>query len=290
MSHSVSADVIAALNYVRLFAGTKIVVKLGGSVLQDDAILRSLCEDLAAIRKVGVSIIAVHGGGPAINAELELRGIKWSFHEGLRVTSPEMMSVIEMVLCGSVNRRVVRGLHAAGLKAVGLSGADAGTLICKQADPKLGQVGVIERVNSSVLDFVLGMQDELGARGVPVVAPVGMGRDGRAYNINADWVASRIASHYGVSKMVFLTDQDGILGPDGKLIPEMDAGELEQMIEDGVVKDGMLAKARTILHALQNGVTDVHVINARRPAALIEELFTEKGSGTVCRLRSRSGS
>lgn len=286
-SSSLSADVIAALDYVRQFAGTKIVVKLGGSVLQDDGVLRSLCEDLAAIRKVGVSILTVHGGGPAINAELERRGIKWSFVEGLRVTTPEMMDVVEMVLCGSVNRRIVRALSSAGLKAVGLSGADAGTLICKASDSRLGQVGTIERVNSSLIDFALTMQDELGARGIPVIAPVGVGRDGRAYNVNADWVASRIASHYGVSKMVFLTDQDGVLGPDGKLIPEMDAGELEQMIEDGVVKDGMLAKARTILHALQNGVTDVHVINARRPGALIEELFTDKGSGTVCRLRSR---
>jgi acetylglutamate kinase len=289
-SGKVSADVIAALNYVRLFAGTKIVVKLGGSVLQDDEVLRLLCEDLAAIRKVGVSIIAVHGGGPAINAELERRGIKWSFHEGQRVTSPEMMAVIEATLCGSVNRRVVRGLYAAGLKAVGLSGADAGTLVCKAADPRLGQVGLIERVNGALIDFTLAMQDELGARGIPVIAPVGVGRDGKAYNINADWVASRVASHYGVAKMVFLTDQDGILGPDGKLIPEIDAGELEQMIEDGSVRDGMLAKARTIQHALQNGVTDVHVINARRPGALIEELFTEKGSGTICRLRSRGGS
>ena len=285
---TLSQDVKSALKYVRLFAGTKIVVKLGGSVLQDDVLLESICEDLAAIRKVGVSLVIVHGGGPAINEELKRRGIEWKFVEGLRVTTPEMMDVIEMVLCGRVGRRIVRGLNAAGLRAVGLSGCDAMTLLCKKADERLGQVGAIERVNTQLIDEVLALQDELGPRAVPVIAPVGIGRDGTAFNINADWVASRIASELGTTKMIFLTDQDGILDANGKLLPELDAGELEQLIEDGVVKDGMLAKARTILHALQNKVTNVHVLNARRPHALIEELFTDSGSGTVCRLRSRA--
>jgi acetylglutamate kinase len=286
---SLSKDVISALNYVRLFAGTQIIVKLGGSVLQDDILLHSICEDLTAIRKVGVSIILVHGGGPAINEELKRRGIEWNFIDGLRVTTPEMMSVIEMVLCGNVNRRIVRALGAAGLKAVGFSGADASTLICRKTDERLGQVGTIERVNAQLIDHVLGMKDELGERGIPVIAPVGVGRDGSAFNINADWVASRVASHCSVTKMVFLTDQDGILDSSGRLIPELDAGELEQLIEDGTVKGGMLAKARTILHALQNKVTDVHILNAKAPNALIAELFTDQGSGTVCRLRSRAG-
>jgi acetylglutamate kinase len=285
---SLSRDVISALNYVRLFSGTKIVVKLGGSILQDEVLLQKICEDLTAIRKVGVSILVVHGGGPAINEELDRRGLKSTFVEGLRVTTPETMEVVEMVLCGQVNRRIVRSLNAAGLKAVGLSGADASTLLCKQADERLGQVGMIERINTQLIDQIFAMQDELGSRGTPVVAPIGVDRDGLAYNVNADWVASRIASHMGVTKMIFLTDQDGILDSEGKLIPELDAGELEQLIEDGVVKGGMLAKTRTILHALQNKVTDVHVINARRQSALIEELFTDKGSGSVCRLRSRA--
>ena len=280
--------VISALKYVRQFAGTRIVVKFGGSVLQDEVLLKAICEDMVAIRRVGVELLVVHGGGPAINAELKLRGIEWSFIEGQRVTTPEMMSVIEMVLCGQVNKRIVRSLYLAGAKAVGFSGADAGTLICRRADERLGQVGVIERVNTQLIDHALGLEDELGKRGIPVIAPVGLGRDGTAYNVNADWVGSRVASALGVTKMIFLTDQDGILDANGKLIPELDAGELEQLIEDGVVRDGMLAKARTILHALQNKVTDVHVLNARRPNALIEELFTDKGSGTVCRLRSRA--
>lgn len=281
-------EVLGALKYVRQFSGTRIVVKFGGSVLQDDVLLKKICEDMAAIRRVGVELLVVHGGGPAINEELQRRGIEWSFVEGLRVTTPEMMNVIEMVLCGQVNKRIVRALYTSGIKAVGFSGADAATLICKKADERLGQVGVIEHVNTHLINDAFELEDDLGKRGIPVIAPVGIGRDGLAYNVNADWVGSRVASALGVTKMIFLTDQDGILDANKKLIPELDAGELEQLIEDEVVKDGMLAKARTILHALQNKVTDVHVLNARRPHALIEELFTDKGSGTVCRLRSRA--
>jgi acetylglutamate kinase len=284
---NLSSDVIAALKYVRQFAGTTLVVKLGGSVLQDDALLESICEDIAVIRKVGVAVVLVHGGGPAINEELKHKGITWEFVDGLRVTTPAMMEVVEMVLCGKVNRRIVRALTAAGLKAVGFSGADDATLVCKKTDERLGQVGTVERVGTQLIESVLNMQDERGVRGVPVIAPIGLGRDGLAYNINADWAASRIASAIGVTKMLFLTDQDGILDSDGKLLPELDAAEVEQLIEDGTVKGGMLAKAQTILHALNNKVTDVHILNARRPNALIEELFTDRGVGTVCRLRLR---
>lgn len=288
MSHaSVSHDVLAALGYVKQFAGNTVVVKLGGSILQDDELLSSICEDVALVRAVGVKVVIVHGGGPAINEELTRRGIKWEFVEGLRVTTPEMMTVIETVLCGNVNRRIVRGLNGAGLRAVGFSGLDAGTLVCRQADKRLQLVGEIERVNTQLVLETLSMEDDLGFRGVPVIAPIGVGRDGQSYNINADWAASRVASALGVTKMLFLTDQDGILDQEMKLIPELDAGEVEQLIEDGTVKGGMLAKARTILHAIQNKVTDVHIMNARRPHAIIEELFTDHGVGTVCRLRSR---
>lgn len=287
-SQEMGQVVIPSLRYVAQFSGTTVVVKLGGSVLQDESLLASICDDIALMRKVGVAVVLVHGGGPAINKELERRGISWSFVDGLRVTTPEMMEVIEMVLCGSINRKIVRALQAAGMKAVGFSGVDAATLVCRKADERLGLVGAIERVGTQLIEEVLGIEDELGPRGVPVIAPIGLGREGSPYNINADWAASRIASALGVTKMLFLTDQDGILDAQGRLLPELDAGELEQLIEDGTVKGGMLAKARTILHALQNKVTDVHVLNARRPNALIEELFTDHGVGTVCRLRSRA--
>lgn len=287
---SIHPETLAALKYVREFVGSTIVVKLGGSVLQDDGLLKSICADLASIRSVGVKVVLVHGGGPAINEELTRRGITWNFIDGQRVTTPEMMDVVEMVLCGRVNRRIVRALNVAGLRAFGFSGVDAGTLLCRRSDERLGQVGVIERVNTQMIEQILTMEDDLGSRGIPVIAPIGGGRDGQAFNINADWAASRVASGLGVTKMLFLTDQDGILDSNGKLLPELDAGELEQLIEDGTVKGGMLAKAQTILHAVKNQVTDVHILNARRPHALLEELFTDRGVGTVCRLRSRAGS
>ncbi len=287
MIKALSPEVLATLKYVQAFSGRTIVIKLGGSILQDDELLSSICQDLASIRNVGVQTVLVHGGGPAINQELERRGIKWEFVNGLRVTTPEMMDVIEMVLCGTVNRRIVKALGRMGLKPIGLSGVDAASILCRRADKNLGRVGEIERINTSWMKQILASEDELGHRSLPVIAPIGFGRDGLTYNINADWVASRVASALGVTKMVFLSDQDGILDSRGQMIPELDAGELEQLIEDGVVSGGMLAKTKTILHAVKNGVTDVHIINGRRPNVLVQELFTDYGAGTVCRLRSR---
>lgn len=289
---SISSDVLMTLKYVKKFRDSLVVVKLGGSILQDDELLGRICADIATARAVGVRVVVVHGGGPAINRELELRKIQWSFVDGLRVTSPEMMAVVEMVLCGQVNRRIVKSLADQGLRPVGLSGHDAGTLVCRQADIRLGLVGEIEKVNTQLIEMVLGLTDELGQRGVPVVAPVGWTRqpiDGQSsLNVNADWAASRIAAALGVTKMLFMTDQDGILDRDGQLIPELDAGGVEALIEDEIVQGGMLAKAKTVLYAIQNKVTDVHIMNAKRPHALLEELFTDHGIGTVCRLRSVS--
>jgi acetylglutamate kinase len=275
-------NVVATLSYVKRFAGTTLLIKLGGAVLQDADRMAVICEDLKVIRSVGIKVVLVHGGGPLINAELESRGIKWEFVDGLRVTTPEMMDVIEQVLCGAVNRKIVRALNYAGVAAVGISGTDASTLMCKAAGKKLGQVGVIESVDSSVIEAILSAK---GA--IPVIAPIGTGPEGEGLNINADWAASRIAQSMGLKKVIFLTDQDGILDAQGKLVQEADAAELEQLIETSVVKGGMLAKVRTVLDALKNGVNDLHIINGRRPHALIEELFTDRGVGTVCRLRSR---
>lgn len=279
-------NVLSTLGYVKKFAGTTVLIKLGGAALQDSNLVEDLCEDLSLIRACGVNVVIVHGGGPSINEELTRRGITWEFFEGQRITTPPMMDVIEMVLCGSVNRKIVRKLNETGVRAVGVSGTDANTLFCKKQSAKLGQVGEIIKVNTNHLQSILNSQvDGIGT--IPVIAPVGIGKTGEAYNINADWAAARVAEALGVQKVVFMTDQEGILDSESKLIHELDAGELESLIETGVVKGGMLAKVRTILHALRNGVTDIHILNARRPHGLIEELFTDRGVGTVCRLRSR---
>lgn len=275
-----SADgVLATLGYVRKFAGQTILVKVGGAALEDAALVRAICEQLTIIRAVGVKLVLVHGGGAAINRELTTHGITWEFFEGQRITTPQMMEVIEMVLCGHVNKKIVRELNSRGVRALGVSGADAGILRCKQADARLGQVGSIEEVDTSVIENLM-------TECIPVLAPIGVGVAGRAFNINADWAAARVAQALNVKKMLFLTDQAGILDGKGRVIGELDAGQLEQLIETGVVKGGMLAKVRTILHALKAGVTDVHVLNAREKNGLVEELFTDRGVGTVCRLRA----
>lgn len=286
-AQSATQSAIDTLNYVRKFAGQTLLVKLGGAALKDSKLVEALCEDLVRIQSVGVSLVLVHGGGPSINEELTLHGIQWEFINGQRVTTPQMMDIVEMVLCGSVNSRVVRTLNHAGVRAVGISGVDGQMLQCKTADSKLGQVGKIEKVDTTVLDAILAANGG-GRSCIPVIAPVGVGADGRAFNVNADWAACHVALALGVDKILFLTDQDGILDGNGQLISELDAGELENLIETGVVKGGMLAKVETLLHALRKGVKDVHILNARRPHGLIEELFTSGGVGTVCRMRSRS--
>ncbi len=288
MTFNSYSGVRATLSYVKKFKGSKILIKLGGAALQDPALVRSICEDLTLIQSVGVSVVLVHGGGPAINDELTRRGITWEFVDGQRVTTPQMMDVIEMVLSGTVNRRIVRTLNHAGVRAVGMSGVDAQTLLCKQASSKLQQVGQIEKVHTEAIEAIMASPRASTRGAVPVIAPVGIGKNGETYNINADWAAARIAQALEIDKLLFLTDQEGICDSEMKLIPELDAGELESLIETGVVKGGMLAKTQTILHALRNGVGNVHVLNARRPHGLIEELFTDVGVGTICRLRSRT--
>lgn len=285
MSATSAIQALDTLEYVRRFAGETILVKLGGAALQDSELVRCLCEDFALIRSVGVSLVLVHGGGPSINEELKIHGISWEFVDGQRVTTPEMMEIVEMVLCGSVNRKIVRTLNHAGVRAAGIKGTDANTLQCVQSDKRLGLVGKIAKVDTTLIEMMLKSQIERNGV-IPVIAPVGVGKNGQAFNVNADWAACRIAEALGISKIMYLTDQEGILDSTGTLISELDAGELEALIDQGVVNGGMLAKVRTMLHALRNGASDVHVLNARRPHCLIEELFTSTGVGTVCRKRS----
>lgn len=280
-------NVMETLGYVKRFSGETILIKIGGAALTDPELVKTLCQDLALIRAAGVKVALVHGGGPSINQELTTHGITWEFIDGQRVTTPEMMDIVEMVLCGSVNRKIVRTLNAAGVQAAGISGSDAKLLLCKQASAKLGQVGVIENVNPAIIQQYLDTQSAPGAGIIPVIAPVGIGKNGQAFNVNADWAASNIAVALGIKKVIYLTDQNGILDQNMAVISELDAGELENLIETGVVKGGMLAKVQTMLFCLKKGVLELHVLNAKRVHCLIEELFTNAGVGTICRKRQR---
>lgn len=230
------------------------VIKLGGSVLKDEQLLSSICQEIAEIYSQDPELVLVHGGGPAINEELKRRRINWDFIEGLRVTSEEMVDVIEMVLTGSVNPKVVRALGALGLPAVGLSGTDGGLLKCMVKDARLGRVGEIVAVNSALLKLLP----------LPVVAPLGVGASGEAYNINADWAAASIAIAMDAQELIYVTDQDGIWDSQKKVLPSVDGQGLRDLIFLGAVKEGMLAKVNTILHALNGGISSVVVINGQK--------------------------
>lgn len=253
------------------------VIKLGGAALREPSRIQALCAELGRVRAHGLPLVVVHGGGPSINAELELHGIGWSFIEGQRITPPAAMDIVEMVLCGSVNPRLVRALGASGARAVGLSGADAGLLRCSPVSDVLGQVGRIERVDTCWLWQLLRLDV------VPVIAPTGVGEDGASFNINADWAAAAIAGALGAAKLLFVTDQDGILDAGKAVVPELCPVELEELIAQGAIQGGMLAKTRALLHALRSGVDEIQVVNGAVPGNISAALIEELPAGTVCR-------
>lgn len=237
----------------------RVLIKLGGAALVDESVLDIIAEALLTYRLEGVEVILVHGGGPAINAELTRRGIAWKFLNGQRVTTPEMMGVIESTLCGSVNRKVVRHLGAKGLPTVGFSGVDNQTLLCTPVSMELGLVGSVQSVNSEWIEALM----RTPGSPIPVIAPIGVGKNGEPYNINADWAASYLAVALGCQHLIFWTDQMGILNTSGQLIPALTDLELEGLVEREVVTGGMLTKTNSILFALKNGVTTVRVMNGK---------------------------
>ncbi len=282
--------VVETLQYVKKFFGSQILIKLGGSILDDVKLVKNLCEDLSLIRAAGIRIIIVHGGSKAISKILKQYQIESRFHDGQRVTTAEMIDLIEMVLCGHVNPMLVRTLNTVGVAAVGLSGSDQKLLQCKRFSDELGEVGRVEQVNHQLIERYLMTQTQNEPGIIPVIAPIGCDDQGNALNVNADWAASQIASAMNIHKLIYLTEQTGIYDSNNQLIPELDAAELNDLIATGVVKDGMLTKAKTILQALNRGIDNVHIISAKKEHALIEELFTEKGIGTICTLRARTPS
>lgn len=242
----------------------KIVVKLGGASLQNENTMTQLTSLLQGLRK-NYNVVLVHGGGPAINEELTKRGITWKFINGLRQTTPEMMAVIDEVLAQKVNSEIVTQLNKAEVEALGLSGAKDQILFCVPSDAELMQVGSVEKVNTESIENVLA------AEKIPVVAPIGYGSQSEKYNINADWAAAKIAMELKADALIFLTDQDGILDADKKLIRQTTPLEISQLIDGGVISGGMMTKVRTMISALENDVKQVRVINANKASQLLLE-------------------
>ena len=257
----------------------RVLIKIGGAALVAEDALDYVAEAVQQFRLNGHQVIVVHGGGPAINAELTRLGITWRFLNGQRVTTPEMMGVIESTLCGQVNSKLVRHFVASGIPAVGLSGADAKTLLCKPASEELGRVGAIQQVNSIWIEELL----RVSTRPVPVIAPIGVGLDGQPYNVNADYAASRLAGALQVDQLIYLTDQNGVLDKQGRPYNSLSEPQIRALIDDGVVTGGMMTKMNAVLSALKSGVGGVRVMNGRDASFACNSFEF----GTTCRLGAR---
>jgi acetylglutamate kinase len=272
---------------MRRFSGATFVIKYGGHAMGSPDLAQDFARDVVLLKQVGINPIVVHGGGPQINAMLDRLRIKSEFVEGLRVTDGATVEIVEMVLAGSINKQIVTAIQGAGGRAVGLSGKDAGLieaakLTRRRRDPEsrieqvldLGFVGQPAKVNKRVLDVFAGTEI------VPVIAPIGLGRDGETYNINADTAAGAIAGALGADKLLMLTDVEGVLDRDRGLISELSAVQARALIEDGTVTGGMIPKLETCLAALGDGVRAAHILDGRLPHVLLLETFTEAGVGT----------
>jgi acetylglutamate kinase len=266
-----------ALPYLQRFNGATVVIKLGGHAMGSDDAMRSFARDIALMNQVGVNPVVVHGGGPAINDMLRRLDIKSEFVNGKRVTDAETMDVVEMVLAGLINKRIVAAINAEGGRAVGLSGKDANLMMCTQTDPALGFVGTPDRMDTSVLRTLFN------ARLIPVIAPLGVGENGQSYNVNGDTAAGAIAGALKARRLLLLTDVSGVKDETGEVVTELTAAQIRQMTEDGVIAGGMIPKTETALAALRAGVRAAVIIDGRAPNACLLELFTDHGAGSLIR-------
>ena len=268
-----------ALPYIQRFANKRIVIKYGGSAMVDKTLQNAVLRDIALLASVGVQIVVVHGGGPEINQWLDKLGIKPVFRDGLRITDTETMDVVEMVLVGRVNKQIVSGINNHGNLAVGLCGIDGGLIESRTlGGGSHGLVGEVSKVNTKLLTPLL---DE---GYVPVISSVANSHDGRSHNINADTVAGEIAAALGAEKLILLTDTPGILrnaNDPFSLIEKIRLSEARNLIEQGIVKEGMRPKVECCIRSLAQGVNAAHIIDGRIPHALLLEVFTDSGIGTM---------
>ena len=279
-----------ALPYLQRYDNQTIVIKYGGHAMVDPELAKAFARDVVLLKLLGIHPVVVHGGGPQIGAMLDKLAIKSEFRDGLRVTDDATMEVVEMVLSGPINKSIVRAINAAGGKAVGLSGADGNLIRARKATKSqkvpdsniesivdLGYVGEPEHVDIAVLKALRDADDDL----IPVVAPVGIGEDGARYNINADTAAGAVAAALGASRLLLLTDVAGVLDKQKNLIREIRVADIPGLISDGTAAGGMIPKLETAAHSVIHGVGAAVILDGRAPHALLMELFTEHGAGTL---------
>ncbi|EFO33186.1 acetylglutamate kinase [Roseibium sp. TrichSKD4] len=287
--HHSRAHVIAqALPYMQRYDNKMVVVKYGGHAMGDPVLGEAFARDITLLRQSGVNPVVVHGGGPQIGKMLTRLGIDSEFRAGLRVTDKSTIEVVEMVLAGSINKEIVHSINSEGGRAVGLCGKDGNMVAAKKlertvVDPDsniekvvdLGFVGEPAEVNPTVLKLVL--KEDL----IPVIAPVAPGPDGNTYNINADTFAGAIAGSLNATRLLFLTDVPGVLDKDGKLIKQLTVAKARELIEDGTISGGMIPKVETCIEALNRGVEGVVILDGKVEHAVLLELFTDRGAGTL---------
>lgn len=274
-----AATLNKALPFLQRYTGAVVVIKLGGHAMGSDDAMASFARDVVLLRQVGMNPVIVHGGGPMINAMLKRLNIHSEFVNGKRVTDAPTMEVVEMVLSGVVNKRIVAAINAQGGRAVGLSGKDANLMFCEQADPALGLVGTPSQIDPRVLRTLF--ETEM----VPVIAPLGAGQNGETYNINGDTAAGAIAGALKADRLLLLTDVSGVKNEDGAVVTELTADQIRQMTVDGVIAGGMIPKTETALDAIASGVHAAVIVDGRVENAVLLELFTEHGAGSIIRAR-----
>ncbi len=266
-----------ALPYLQRYDDAIVVVKFGGNAMGDDAAMDSFARDIVLLRQVGVNPVVVHGGGPMINDMLGKLGVQSEFVNGKRVTDAATVEVVEMVLSGRVNKRIVQAINSQGGQAVGLSGKDANLITCDPADPALGFVGEPKKIDTSVLKNLFA--DDM----IPVVAPLGAGRNGETFNINGDTAAGAIAAALEADRLLLLTDVAGVKDANGQVVTALSAAEVEEMTKTGVIAGGMIPKTETALHAVRSGVRACTIVDGRVANAVLLELFTDHGAGSMIR-------
>jgi acetylglutamate kinase len=279
-----SRVLVEALPYILKYDGKTIVVKYGGHAMDGTGVSEHFAQDIVLMKQTGIDPVIVHGGGPQIGTMLGKLGIKSSFVDGLRVTDAASIDVVEMVLTGSINKQIVSGINAAGGRAVGISGKDGNLVVARKLERKnglgqpqldLGFVGEPERVNPAVLETMIN--SDL----IPVIAPIGVGPKGETYNINADTVAGAIASATAAERLILLTDVEGVLDREGKLIAHLTVSQAHALIAAGTISGGMIPKIETAIEAVERGVRAAVILDGRIPHVLLLELFTEPGAGTL---------
>jgi acetylglutamate kinase len=273
-----SAVLVEALPYIQRFRGRVVVVKYGGAAMTDPDLAGLFAQDVVLMRSVGMRPVVVHGGGPQIGQLMNRLGKVAEFREGLRVTDADTLDIARMVLVGKVNRDIVAAINVHGPLAVGLSGEDAGLITASARHPDLGYVGNVEAINPGILDRLLA--EDL----IPVVATIGTDPEGQAYNINADTAAGALAEAVCAEKLVYLTDVVGVLrnvADPFSLIPTASADELDTLVEEGILTGGMIPKIASCTRAVRNGVVHAHILDGRVPHALLLEMFTRDGIGTM---------